>query len=142
MAMGGTSRFSKLPLWRRAAFGALLAVGALGIPALILAGLALFGGRFPTTRGGVEVDAWLTAAVYPIGIAVAGAVAGASVPWMKRPWHAGVVGFIAALPIFLLLSTTFEPHGPHPYSVEWAFSIFCALVLGVPVGVLVFRGKS
>jgi hypothetical protein len=140
--MGGTSSFSKLPLWRRAAFGALLAVGALGIPALILAGLALFGGRFPTTRGGVEVDAWLTAAVYPIGIAVAGAVAGASVPWMKRPWHAGVVGFIAALPIFLLLSTTFEPHGPHPYSVEWAFSIFCALVLGVPVGVLVFRGKS
>ena len=59
----------------------------------------------------------------------------------RRSWHAGVVGFIAALPICPLLSTTFSPHGPLPYSVDWALSIFCALVLGVPVGVLVFRGK-
>ena len=135
------SRFSELPIWRRAGFGALLAVGVLGIPALILITIALFGGRFQTTRGGIEVDAWLTAAVYPIGIAVAGAVAGASVPWMKRSWHAGVVGFIAALPICLLLSTTLSPHGLLPHNVDWALSIFCACVLGVPVGVLVFRGK-
>ena len=128
-------------IWYRAGYSALLAVGGLGIPVLLLVAIALFGGRYQTVRrSSTEYDAWLLAAAYPIGLAIAGAVAGAAAPWIRRAWQAGVVGFVAALPSFVFFSLTIHPRGDNPYSVHWPLAATCAFVLGVPVGVLLFRG--
>ena len=82
---------------------------------------------------------WLLAAVYPVGLAIAGAVAGAAAAWIRQAWQAGVVGFVAALPAFALFSLTTDPRGESAYSVHWPLATLCALLIGVPVGVLIFR---
>jgi uncharacterized integral membrane protein len=105
----------------------------MGIFILLLAAVAVIGGRFQTIRG-VEYDMWLTAIIYPTGIAIAGAVIGLVAPWVSRAWHGGITGFIAATPIFTLFTMAADPRGPDAYSVHWGMALFLAAILGIPVG--------
>jgi hypothetical protein len=128
--------------WSRTAYGAFLALAALSLPILLLAGIALFGGRYQGWRGGTEWDVWFLAAVYPVGIAFAGAFAGLVAPWIRRAWLAGVAGFFTALPPFVLLTLAIDPRGSTPYSPgprELAVAFICALAVGMPTGIGVFR---
>jgi hypothetical protein len=110
-------------------------VGAviLGAPWLLVLVLLVLGGRFQRNRGS-EIDMLVLAIVYPLGPAVAGALLGLCMPLLRRPWTAVVAGMIAGIPWFALMSLAFDPHGPHPYSVDWPVTIFLAVCLGPVAG--------
>lgn len=135
--------FSTLPLIRRVLFGAAVGGGGLGIFAALLAVITLAGGRYQTGPRGstTEYDMWLLTAVYPLGAALAGAIGGAVIPYVRRSWQAAAAGTLAMLPFFALISLTADPRGPRPYRVDWPLSTFCAALIGGVGGVGILRGK-
>ena len=106
---------------------------ALGGPWLLILVMLLLGGRFQRARGS-EIDILVLAVVYPIGPALAGALLGLAMPFLRRPWAAVVAGVLAGVPWFATLSVAFDPHGTHPYSVDWPIALVLALCLGPVAG--------
>ena len=118
--------------------GGFLGVCALGIPALLLVAISVFGGRYQISSG-VEDDMWVLAALYPVGAAVAGAVGFAFGPWVRRAWQASLLGSTAMFPMFALISISSEPHGPRPYHVQWGLAAVLGVLVGGVAGLLIFR---
>ncbi len=131
--------FGALPWWGRAARAAGNSVLALGLPCLLLVAVALVGGRYQHGRGGTEVDVGALSVLYPLGIALAGAIAGVGAPRVRRAWQAGLLGLAAALPAMSLIASTFDPRDPGASRGRVIAALVGALASGPAVGVNLFR---
>jgi hypothetical protein len=99
-----------------------LAGSLIGIP-LYLA--AAFGGRFQDSRGSV-VDAWLLAALYPLGLFLSFIIGALFGRWWKSRWTASIAAGVSTIPLFGLLSVAFSHSGPTaPYRILWPLTLWC-----------------
>jgi hypothetical protein len=122
-----------LPWWRRALAGGALGAAILGAPWVLLLLVLAIGGRYQVARS-TEYDLLLLAAVYPLGPALAGVVLGAVQPVLWRPWVAVLAGIVVVIPWFAAMSLALDPHGRHPYEIEWPLTIICSLCFGPLAG--------
>ena len=118
------------PLWRRLAFGlrAGTVLGAL-LGALVM--ITSLGGRYHHTRGGSEYDAWAMAVVWTIGCGLSLAVAGVCGPMWRDRWSAALATALSLIPLSALVSVAFDPHGPHPYQVDWEEAALMPFIFAV-----------
>ena len=121
--------FSDPRLSRRLLLGALLAavfspVGA--VPDLVRAAT---GPRFQLVRG-TEYDVWVGAGATAAAAAVTCLAVCALGPlWRRRP-VATLLGAACGLPLAAAYSVASAPHGPTPYSVDWAVALLVAAACG------------
>ena len=133
--------FTDFPLWRRVYTGAALGVGGLSPAVLIVWGMAACDGRYQRVSavGAVEWDMWVLSATYPLGLAAAGAVAGALSRYARRLWQAGAVGVAAGLAAVYLIGLAADRRAPGGWRADWGTTWVVAVLVGGGVGIVVHR---
>jgi hypothetical protein len=126
-----------VPLATRVRRGATIALAVMGVPCVLLAALALLSGRYVTSRG-VELDLWAGAVLYPLGVALAGAIGGAGAPFARTAPRAALVGAVAGVLGMSCVSLMFQPHAPDRWRAWLLVSLSGGALLGHLVGVGIY----
>lgn len=145
MKVGDLLQYDVPSPWLRAKRGAARALLTLGVPCLLLWALtlwsALSGQRFVRSGRAAGLDLWAASVLYPVSIALAGAVAGAAVPFARSPTRAALLGAFAGAVAGLCLALTFESPGPINWA-RWAtVGVGTGVLLGIPLGVSTYRDE-
>jgi hypothetical protein len=117
--------------WMGAALGALFGIREL------IGGLRQIARPLEPSRG----NAWLIAAVMLLGGCLAGAIAGAFRPLVRRLPVALVLGFVAVFPVMLVLDAIRNHVTYPPGEMEWGIDAASAVIIG-SIGVLAFRSAA